>query len=262
MSTTITDRAAQVLREIDAALEMAEKATPGLDMSGSSCILDAWISSNYATSADAKNYIVGNADAKNASQQPPASGERRTPMLLESKNSETSNHENSAIPDGKPDESGSSERTTRSTTVQSGRKEWNGWMPDVSLRIRCASFSDAQKAYVSIARNQSELDSIPKTQGVLIMSFLAPKEESIASKTWLFAAGSVTQLSATCDAIATSRTLLPTSLRCLKTAIEGLLVIQGNQSFYTMAERASKAIDALCDQWQKDRIDADAAQDR
>jgi len=50
--------------------------------------------------------------------------------------------------------------------------------------------------------------------------------------------------------IATSRTLLPTSLRCLKTAIEGLLVIQGNQSFYTMAERASKAIDALCDQWQ------------
>ena len=34
-------------------------------------------------------------------------------------------------------------------------------------------------------------------------------------------------------------------------AIEGLLAIQGNQS-YTMAERASKALLTLCDQWQKD----------
>lgn len=240
---TTTQRAALVLQQIDAALAMAEKATPGLDMSWSSCILDAWISSNYATSADAKSYIVGNADAKNVSQQPPASGERRTLMLLESKSSETSHHESNAIPDGKPGASDASEKTTRSTTVQSGKKEWSGWMPDVSLRIRCASFSDAQKAYASIARNQSELDSIPKTQGVLIMSFLAPKEASIASKTWLFAAGSVTQLSATCEVIATSRTLLPTSLRCLKTAIEGLLAMPPLDIRF-------HALNTLCDQWE------------
>lgn len=221
----IIEQAAKVLAEIDEQLALAEKATAGLDMDARRVILDSWTSSNYAKSAESSVFIVANVDAKNASQKKPVSGELVILKKQSSKGSERTQDEKYSTPDGRPEGTDKSEGITLSTINKSGGSEWTGWLPDVSLRIRCANSLDDQKAYAYIARNQSELDSIPKTQGVLIMSFLAPKEASIASKTWLFAAGSVTQLSATCESIASARTVCPKALRCLKTAIKGLLEI-------------------------------------
>lgn len=54
--------------------------------------------------------------------------------------------------------------------------------------------------------------------------------------------------------IATSRTLLPASLRCLKTAIEGLLKIQYVVETSTEAWLvANNALTTLCDQWEARR---------
>jgi hypothetical protein len=54
--------------------------------------------------------------------------------------------------------------------------------------------------------------------------------------------------------IAASRTLMPKSLLCLKTAIEGLLIgidTKNGRDFATTA--CENALATLCDQWQKDR---------
>jgi hypothetical protein len=55
--------------------------------------------------------------------------------------------------------------------------------------------------------------------------------------------------------IAASRTLLPASLRCLKTAIDGLLEILRTQAgFATQPHKDSlSALTALCDQWEAGR---------
>ena len=249
---SLTDQAAQVLAEIDAELALADKATAGLDMDARRVMLDSWTSSNYAESAESSAFIVASVDAKNASQEKPVSGELVILRKQSSKGSERTQDEKYSTPDGRPEGADKSEGITLSTINKSGGSEWTGWLPDVSLRIRCANSLDAQKAHASIARNQSELDSIPKTQGVLIMSFLAPKEASIASKTWLFAAGSVTQLSATCESIAASRTVCPKSFRCLKTAIEGCLDKKSwDASIHQMYIRqdAEEILTTLINQW-------------
>jgi hypothetical protein len=56
---------------------------------------------------------------------------------------------------------------------------------------------------------------------------------------------------ANADFIAASRTLMPASLRCLKTAIEGLLIgidTKNGRDFATTA--CENALATLCDQWQ------------
>jgi hypothetical protein len=55
--------------------------------------------------------------------------------------------------------------------------------------------------------------------------------------------------SANATFIATSRTFLPASLRCLKTAIGSLKAIYIAASNEADSEFAAKALTALCDQW-------------
>lgn len=59
------------------------------------------------------------------------------------------------------------------------------------------------------------------------------------------------------DFIADSRTLLPASLRCLKTAIKWLLLVTAIDTCpdghpWPVALEANKTLTTICDQWQKE----------
>ena len=99
---------------------------------------------------------------------------------------------------------------------------------------------------------------LAEIDAALALAEKATKGPWIAEDSWVGKGNSA--VATTChyahDADATSRTLLPASLRCLKTAIEGLMAArewneQTGEEF--LPRYASEALTAICDQWQAGR---------